>query len=243
MSELAEKIGATLDQLGQQFETIAHNLSNVNTVGYKRRINSFTQALAEQGVPMADNGYDIDMSTVYDLSQGSVTQSGRPLDVALEGKGFFVIETPDGPLYTRGGGFQLNSDNQIVDLSGRPLAGSNGPISIPPQTTSAGISISGNGAVKADGITVDNFELVNFSEDNVKKLVSIGENCFQAPPDVKPEAPEGLVVKQFCREASNVQLMEEMVSMMMVSRLYQANTKALSAAKDKGGSLMSVAMG
>ncbi|HEX41127.1 MAG TPA: flagellar hook-basal body protein [Phycisphaerales bacterium] len=243
MSELSDRIGATLEHLGIQFEAIAHNLANAGTVGYKRRISSFTQALAEAGVPMPDAGYDIDATTVYDFSQGPLMESGRPLDAALEGKGFFVIETPDGPLYTRSGAFGLNSDNQIVDLSGRPVAGSRGPISVPAQTAMSAIRITADGAVQADGITIDNFKLVAFKAEDEKALVSVGEGCFRAPGGVRPETPTGLTVRQYCREASNVQLMEEMVNMLMVSRLYQANTRVLSATKDIGGSLMSVAMG
>jgi flagellar hook-basal body protein len=133
MSELTEQNSLTLNGLTREFNIIAHNLANVSTVGYKRRCNTFSQSLTAQGAETeAGTGDSADLYATFDFSQGSFTETGRSLDFALCGKGFFVIETPNGPLYTRNGMFRLNQNGQIADSAGRIVAGQAGPISIPP---------------------------------------------------------------------------------------------------------------
>ncbi len=243
MSELTEQIGSTLGDLRREFDTIAHNLANVNTVGYKRRYNTFTKALRAEGVstgePVDEDQY---VKPVFDFSQGTMTQTRRPLDIALASKGFFVIETPDGPLYTRNGMFHLDKDMQIVDTEGRIVAGESGPIVIPPTVSVLEIGVAKDGNVAAKGLPIGKFRLVDFPEDR-EKLVPVGRNCWKAPEDIKPEDAADVVVEQGFQESSNVQMVEELVDMMMVSKLYQANMQFVSVKRDAGKSLMTVAMG
>jgi len=178
----------------------------------------------------------------FDFSQGSFIETGRSLDFALCGKGFFVIETPNGPLYTRNGIFRLNQNGQIADSAGRIVAGQAGPISIPPDIGLSQISISTDGNISADGTLIGKFKLVDF-KDKEGELIAAGLNCFRAPKTIEPQQPENLIVKQGFQENSNVQLVEELVDMIMVTRLYEANMKFMSVGKDTSKSLMSVAMG
>ena len=244
MSEIAEQIGLELDELTQEFNIIAHNLANVNTTGYKRRCNTFSKSLLIAQAVGVETGSDerAVLNTIFDFSQGGLTQTGRSLDFALGGKGFFVIETPDGPLYTRNGVFSLNQNGQIVDSSSRIVAGENGPISIPPDVGVLQINVSSEGNISAGGTQIGKFKLVDF-KDNENKLIAVGANCFQAPEGIIPEPPENLIVKQDFQESSNVRMIEEMVDMVMVSRLYEAGMKFLSADVDTAKSLISVAMG
>jgi len=241
MAETIDQISASISQLEDEFNLIAHNLANVGTVGYKRRYNSFSQVLIDQGagaeLPPADGA----SLPVLDFSQGPITPTGRPLDIALGGKGFFAIETPEGPLYTRNGMFRLDGDMRIVDMSGRIVAGDSGPIVVPPNVGLSQVSISEDGNISAAGLPIGKFKIVDFGEDE-GQLVSVGACCFQAPENLKPKEAEGTVIKQGCQEASNVQMVEEMVDMVMVSRLYEANMQFLSVERDTAKSLTGVAM-
>lgn len=243
MSEIAAQISSTIDGLTREFNIIAHNLANVSTVGYRRRCNTFSKSLVTQGAgTKTETGGEADLYATFDFSQGSLIETGRSLDFALCGKGFFVIETPDGPLYTRNGMFRLDQNGQIVDSAGRIVAGDAGPISIPPDAGPSQISVSSDGSISATGVPAGKFRLVDF-KDKEGELIAAGLNCFQAPETAVPQLPENLIVKQGFQESSNVQLVEELVDMIMVSRLYEANMKFMSVGKDTSKSLMSVAMG
>ncbi len=243
MSDIIAQLGSTIDGLTQEFNIITHNLANVSTVGYKRRSNVFSKSLMTQGAgTKAESGDEADLYSTIDFTQGSFVETGRSLDFALGGKGFFVIETPEGPLYTRNGIFRLNQDRQIVDSMGRLVAGESGPISIPPDAGLDQISVSADGNITAAGASAGRFRLVDF-KDNESELVAVGFSCFQAPEGMEPEPPENLIVKQRGYEGSNVKLVEELVDMIMVSRLYEANMKFMAAGKDISESLMSVALG
>ncbi len=243
MSDISAQISSAINGLTREFDVIAHNLANVGTVGYKRRCNAFSKSLMTKGAgTRAVSGNESDLYSTIDFTQGSFVETGRSLDFALGGKGFFVIETPEGPLYTRNGVFRLDQNGQIVDSMGRTVAGESGPISIPSGTGSSQISVSSDGNISAAGAAVGKFKLVDF-KDNQSELLAVGFNCFQAPEGMEPEPPVNLIVKQHAHEGSNVQMVEELVDMVMVSRLYEANMKFIAAGKDVSESLMNLAMG
>lgn len=242
MSDTISNVCSTLGGLKQEFNTIAHNLANIETVGYKRTCNAFSRTLAAQGAgSQAEVGEGVNIESELDFTQGSIIETGQPLDFALGGKGFFVVETPAGALYTRNGMFRLNQNGQIVDTSGRIVAGESGPISIPPSVGLSQISVSSDGSISAGGAAVGKFKLVDFGE-NEKELRQAGSNCFEAPAEIKPEAATNVTVKQGFKESSNVQMMEELVDMMMVARLYEANMRFISAKGDASRSLIDLAM-
>ncbi|MCD4831061.1 MAG: flagellar hook basal-body protein [Anaerohalosphaeraceae bacterium] len=241
MSKIAAIIGNSTQALTREFNLITHNLANVSTAGYKRRCNAFTKAITGADA-VATEAKDDDLNTAYDFSQGEFNQTGRTLDFALAGNGFFVVETPDGPLYTRNGMFRLDADGKVVDSVGRTIAGKSGPISIPSSVSPSRITVSSDGSITADGVTIDKFELVDFPEDR-DKLTAAGMNCFQITGDIKSESSENLIVKQGFLESSNVKMVEELVDMITVSRMYEANMKFLSASKDTSKSLLNVALG
>ena len=241
MSEMRAQINSRLNGLTREFDIIAHNLANVSTVGYKRRCNAFSKSLFAQETGTEESG-EVNLNTAFDFSQGRVIQTGRSLDFALCGKGFFVIETPDGPLYTRNGMFHLDQNGQITDTSGRIVAGQVGAIAIPSNAGVSQINVSSDGSISAAGTAVGKFKLVDF-KDKQDELVAVGFNCFHAPKTVKPQTPENLIVKQGFQESSNVQMVKELVEMIMVTRLYEANMKCMSVDKDTSKSLLSVAMG
>lgn len=227
----------------QEFNIITHNLANVSTPGYKRRCNAFSKSLmAQEAGVKTDSPGGVDLNSTLDFSQGSVIETGRSLDFALYGKGFFVIETPDGPLYTRSGMFQMNQNGQIVDSEGRTVAGEAGPITIPTDVGLSQLSVSSDGSISAGDTAIGKFKLVDF-EDNENKLVPAGTSRFRMPDeDIAPVAAENTVVKQGYQEVSNVKMVDELVDMIMVARLYEANMKFVEAKKKVSSSIISVAM-
>jgi len=238
------QLTTSIDALTRELEIITHNLANSSTAGFKRRCNAFTKALdTQQGSPDTYTPGQIDLETSLDFSQGGFTRTGNPLDFAIMGKGFFVVETPVGPLYTRNGSFQINNNGQLVDSTGRTVSGEAGPITVP---TSVGISqlgVAADGTITANGVNIGKFQIMDF-EENENKLIPAGTNCFvMSDTEVRPTPAENIAVKQGFQEASNVQLVDELVDMIMVSRLYEANMKYLSAQKENSSSIMNVAMG
>jgi flagellar basal-body rod protein FlgF len=244
MAEIISQVSSSIDALMQEYEIITHNLANVSTAGFKRRCNAFSKALEEQGSP--DQAYTpgtVELNSALDFSQGNLIETGRKLDFALMGKGFFVIETPDGPFYTRNGIFSTNQNGQLVDMDGRTVAGESGPVTIPDNVPVSELFVTNDGTINAQGTTIGKFRLVDFG-DNQDKLASVGNHCYMMTEEgIEPTAVQNIVVKQGFQEASNVQIIEELVDMIMVSRLYEANMEFLNASKQAANSLMSVAMG
>ena len=139
--------------------------------------------------------------------------------------------------------FRTNENGQIVDSGGRIVSGEAGPITIPSGVGLSQLNVSSDGSISAGGTAIGKFRFVDF-QDNEDKLVPVGESCFQMPDeDVSPVAAENIVVKQGYQESSNVKMVDELVDMIMVSRLYEANMKLLSAQKEASSSIMGVAMG
>jgi flagellar basal body rod protein FlgG len=244
MADTIAQISSSVDALMQEFDVIAHNLANVSTAGYKRKCNAFSNSLSEQQTAAGtEPASSVALNTALDFSQGSLVETGQPLDFALYGRGFFVIETPQGPLYTRNGVFHTNQNGQIVDCQGRIVSGEAGPITVPANVGLSQLNVSADGKISAGNADIGKFRIVDFKDDE-SKLVSVGQNCYRMPDvDVKPVPAEHIVVKAGYQEASNVKIIDELVDMIMVSRLYEANMKLVAAQKEASNSAMSVAMG
>ncbi len=243
MSDITTQVASSINALEKEFGVITHNLANVSTVGYKRRYGAFSKMLDQQTADKAEPSSEIQFKSNFDFSQGNLIQTGRNLDLALSGKGFFVIETPDGPLYTRNGAFSTNKNGQLVDNQQRIVAGQMGPITIPPNADISQLNVGNDGSISIGTAPLDKFKLVAFKEGE-DDLVPVGDSCFRMTNESnKPIEAENIVVKQGYQEGSNVKMIEELVNMIMVTRLYEANMKFMSAKGDTTNSLMGVAMG
>ncbi len=244
-TDITTQIKTSFASLDTEFQAVAHNIANANTAGYKRIVTSFAKELAaQQGVTFGQDTSQAELDLSIDFSQGaSLTQTGRKLDMALYGKGFFVIETENGQAYTRNGMFELNQNGQIVDSAGNVVSGENGPITVTGGDASISqITVSNDGTVSIGARKLGKFKIVDFPENEAKVLPS-GNGYFRVPDDIKATAVDKIVVKQGYLESSNVKIVDELVKMIMVSRLYEANVKLLSAKKDGSRSLMNLAMG
>jgi flagellar basal-body rod protein FlgF len=251
MAAIAPQVSAKSQSLIQDFEIIAHNMANVSTPGYKRRVNGFAAQLeAQMGQAMGTPTAEIVVHKGIDFSPGPLEQTGRALDFAISGKGFFVIETPDGLKYTRNGGFTTNELGELVPTQakeGEVVAGKDvSPIVIPPEASLQDLHVSSTGVISYhDGeslVPLGALRIEEFAEFE-DQLQSVGESYFVAPSGLSGTTMDDAVVAHKTREASNVKMMEELVGMITVSRLYEANMKFLAARKDLGASLMNVAMG
>jgi len=237
------ELGTSVNSLTKQYSVIAHNLANINTAGYKRTVNSFSRELMArlwdvQDVSVPEGRIKID--SALDFSQGSLLKTDRSLDAAINGKGFFVVETPDGPLYTRNGMFQVNLQGQLVDQEGRIVSGTEGPIIIPSGVSVQEINIGEDGNINTAAGSLGRLKVVDFEEDE-DKLFSVGKNCFGAPQGVQPAVAEKALIRQGYQENSNVNRMEELVDMMTVSRLYETNMKLLVRRHENAKAIIGVA--
>jgi flagellar basal-body rod protein FlgG len=230
--------------------TIANNIANVNTTGFKKSKVEFqdlfyqaarsagTEAGAGNVVPTGielGNGSQV-VSTAKVFTQGQLTQTGEKLDIAIEGEGFFEVERPDGTsAYTRDGSFKIGPDGRVMTSDGLPALGGFQPV--PVGTTSIGISTSGDVTLlSADGAQTFTVQLVRFA--NAAGLQSLGGNLFaETPASGTPEAGTpgesgfgGL--RQGYLEASNVDVVSEMVAMILAQRAYEINSKSIQTADD-----------
>lgn len=240
MPRALEATPSTLEALADQYHSIAHNLANVSTTAYKRRLSVFSRALLEQMQTGEAGTGEVSEQTFIDFTQGVLAQTDRPLDLAIDGEAFFELETPDGPLYTRNGTFRTNQEGQLVDFSGRTVAGTSGPIMIPTGVALEQVQVSHDGTISAAGQGIGRLKLMSFQD--ATQLEPIGGSCFRAPTDVTPEADQTAAVHQGYREASNVSIVEELVELIMVTRLYEANITAMLTQDERIKTILQVAM-
>ena len=219
---------SALDAAATNQELVAENLAHANTPGYRRHGLVFEavqqnasddQALRGErlGGTRAASGY-----TTFDA--GPVQYTGNPLDLALSGSAFFVLDGPNGPVYTRNGSFQMNAQGQLQSQAGLPVRSQGGPITIPPNT--ARIDVTKDGTILANDVEVGKLQLADFSDPSA--LQRVGTTLFEGPTGRQPD-PQSFRVEQGYREGSNVQIVNEMVSMLTGMRFYEAAEKALQA--------------
>ncbi|MFO8012997.1 MAG: flagellar hook basal-body protein [Phycisphaerae bacterium] len=242
---MSENTIAALSGLAEEYHAIAHNLANANTTGYKRLIGTYTGPGASAGTAgeaaaAGDTGPVPQASMGIDFSQGRIVHTGRRLDAALSGKGFFVIETDQGERYSRNGAFRADAQGQLVDGSGRTVAGEGGPIIIPGSVSPTEIAIDADGRLLAGGTAIGQLRIVEFEDASV--LTPEGAGAFVAPDGARPAPAENTTVQQGFQEASNVDAVTELVGLIKVTRLYQANIHTMASGKDRTKDLLRVAM-
>ena len=240
------KTGMTAQQT--QLDVISHNLANVSTTGFKRNFAVFQDLMYQNHRQVgAQNDEQNQLPTGLHLglgvrtvatsrtfTQGSLQQSNNSLDVAINGNGFFEVNLPDGTIgYTRDGSFQLDAQGRMVTSSGLPVA--NG-ITVPPNAIK--VSISADGIVSATlpgnpaPQQLGNIAMSSFV--NPAGLEPVGQNMYKesaasGQPQQGQPGTNGLgFIKQGFLEASNVNVVEELVTMIQTQRAYEMNSKAIS---------------
>jgi len=222
-------------------DVYAANLANVSTAGYRRtRISqaSFPPELAaSQNFPDASGALSGGLAVSaagLDLTPGPIAQTGNDFDLAIVGQGFFCVRTPAGVSFTRNGQFQLDATSTLVNRSGYPLLGGNGPIRI----ASGNMTVDEHGQVRDGTQVVDALRVVDFADPaGLTKqagalLIGTGQ---RAATDYK--------IIQGAVEGANVQPISELQKMMNGLRLYEANVRALQAQDNSIATLLREAAG
>ena len=220
----------------RKLELVANNLANALTAGFKASKPVYNGSTIE-GEVEADQLQQTYVNIPYTyvhFSDGPVLATGSTLDLAIQGKGFFVVSTPKGDIYTRDGQFTLNSDKKLVTMDGNTVVGqSGGEITLDGKK----IEIGADGSIFVDGAMVDKLKIVDFTDK--KSLKSFGSSLFvNDDPENTETTAEGFSIKQGYYEASNVDTVKEMVDMISAMRAYEAYTKADQAVDDSLGKLI-----
>jgi flagellar basal-body rod protein FlgF/flagellar basal-body rod protein FlgG len=215
--------------LQQELDVISNNLANLNTTGFKSDTSMFEEYLMPtaraNNFRPADSRLSFvrDRGTLIDFSPGAIQQTGNPLDVALKGAGYLVVQTPDGERYTRNGSLQINAAGELVTSQGYQVLGDQGPITF--QAGDNSIAINAQGQVSVRSGTVSNISIirgklrvVNFPQQ--QRLQKEGDGLFTAPDDMPAAAMDSPNVVQGAVETSNVQSIVQMTRMIDVSRSY-----------------------
>ncbi|MCX6950492.1 MAG: flagellar basal-body rod protein FlgG [Opitutae bacterium] len=225
--------------------TIANNLANVNTPGFKRSKIEFQDLLYQKprasgsdsgGGNLVPTGIEVGngsrvAATSKVFTQGQLTQTGEKFDVAIQGDGFFEVQRADGTIgYTRDGSFKLNAQGQMVNVDGLPLIGGFQPI--PAGASSVNIAQNGEVTVQSASGT-QSFRLTMTRFANPSGLRSLGGNLYEetaasgTPESGSPsEAGFGSIIQGYT-EASNVNIVEEMVNLIVAQRAYEINSKSI----------------
>ncbi|MBM7622907.1 flagellar basal-body rod protein FlgF [Sporohalobacter salinus] len=207
---------------------ITNNLSNSNTPGYKKdqTVNkSFSEMLLnrmpdQEAIGKAGLGAKVDQ-TVTDFSAGSVHRTDNSLDWAIEGEGFFAVQTPKGVRYTRSGNFTLSQDGQVVTQNGNPVLGQGGSL----QVVGEQVNVDNQNNLVVDGQVVDQVRVVTFSDNN--GLVKEGDDLYRATPDVGNQFMATGTINQGYLESSNVNVVESMTNMIEATRHYETNQRVI----------------
>jgi flagellar basal-body rod protein FlgF len=208
--------------LRRELDVVANNIANLNTTGFKADGNIFAEhvmptARATQFAgPDQNLSFVVDRTTWHNLGQGSIQHTGNPLDVAVDGDAFLVVQTARGERYTRNGAFQISAAGELVTSEGDRVLGDGGPIQFQPQDRDIVIGRDGSIAVP-DGVR-GKLRLVAFA--NRAALKKDGSSTFLAPAGVQPEATTASTVAQGAIEQSNVRGVLEVTRMIEVTRSY-----------------------
>jgi len=203
---------------------VANNIANMNTTGFKGEKMMFIEHLVKSAGGGRISGDQLafvrDIATVRDLSEGPLERTGNPLDVALRGDGYFVVETKDGDRYSRSGRFHLDEGGQLVTDRGDPVLSDGGqPFFF--STEDKDISISRDGTVATENGELGRIRVVEF--ENQQKLRATAGGLYETgeqPQDVdSPDIVQGML------EGSNVEPIIELTRMIEVSRSYDAAKK------------------
>ena len=213
--------------LERQLDVVSNNIANVNTSGFKADASLFEEYLMsgahEDNFVGSDRRVSFvqDRGTFRDFSQGAADQTKNPLDIAIDGGGFLVVQTAAGERYTRDGGLSINNQGQLVTASGQPVLGNSGPIVFQPTDHDIAIAADGNISVQEGVNHTDSvrgkLRLVSFAD--AQRLLKEGSNLYSAgtaaaQPDTASRVRQGFI------EKSNVNSVAEMSRMIEVTRTY-----------------------
>jgi flagellar basal-body rod protein FlgF len=209
--------------LRRQMDVVANNLANMSTHGYKSGQMMFVEHLTKSkggdSLLTPKLAYVRDIATMTDVKPGPVETTGNPLDIAIQGEGYFVVQTPEGERFTRNGRLQLDNTGQLVNQLGQAIMADGGaPLIFAPEDTE--IVISSDGTVSTNNGELGKLRIVNFDNDQVLERTSGAQ--FTTTEDNPAQDVESPSVLQGAVEGSNVEPILEMANMIQVHRAYDS---------------------
>lgn len=228
MDQIAVIAAAGLRSRAEALDMLSNNLANANTGGYKRDREFYSLFQGDEVAGARDATaprLPVIQQRWTDFMQGEIQPTSNPLDVALNGAGFFAVNGPSGPLYTRNGAFKLSAAGTLTTIDGYPVRGAGGQTI--QASSQAPIEISLTGAIQQSGQILGEFEIVDFANPAV--LNKAGRNYFRVTdPAQKPMIVTGTAVEQGRMESSNVVPAEAAVRLIELMRQYEMLQKAVS---------------
>jgi len=226
----------------KKLDIISNNLANAMTAGFKASRPVFEMISTAQDASgkqeLLKNSY-VNLSDTYiDFSDASIVESGAPLDCAIIGNGFFSVMTKQGLQYTRNGQFMLDKGGRLVTMSGDPVMGKSGEISIN-VTDGKDIRIENDGSIFLGKDVIDTVKVVEFKDIN--NLKPVGKGNFVNNGDDPGETPKVFAIRQGSYETSNVNVVLEMVDMIATIRAFECYTKIDQMFSDINGKLNDLA--
>lgn len=231
----------------KRLEVLSNNLANVNTVGFKQEKNCFQAVyLSESMKSTKTNDLDSNASQApsfwmqlkaqTDFSSGPLKTTGNNFDLAVSGRGFFTVQTPNGVQYTRRGDFTINHQGTLITQEGWPVLGEGGEIAAESKADTSDVdgykfSVNENGEVSVDGKRVDKLRIVDFSK--LSSLEKVGHSFFRplAPNSTETDAQDFQISQGFV-ELSNVDAVKMMTELIEVLRGYEAYQKVIRSIDD-----------
>jgi len=208
-------------------EATANNLANANTVGYKADQAVFQEHLISAmyaGRAQREMRYNGVAAVATDMRAGPLAVTNKPLDVTIDGEGFFAVRTPRGERYTRAGAFQLGPEGDVVTAQGYPVLDSSGnPLTVQPDAKR--LSIGDDGTLSADDTEVGQLKVVKFRE--LSGLEKEGEQLFRATPRSGPAEVTAAVVQAGALEMPNVSIVKGMTDLVSATRAFEALQRAV----------------
>lgn len=214
--------------LRREMDVIANNMANMNTSGFRSAEVLFEEHLMRGAEATAnkradrDLSYVMDRGTLHNFEPGALIPTDNPLDLAIDGEGWFVVQTPQGERYTRNGSFQLTSTGHLVTSEGYRVLGDGGPLIFNDEDRT--ISVAGDGTVSTEAGEKGRVRVVRFADQT--SLKAEGNSVFRAD-DVQPEILDQPRVLQGMIEKSNVKPLLEMSRMIEVTRAYASMTSMI----------------
>lgn len=226
--------------IGQEkkLAVIANNLANAQTAGFKAMKLIFEALESDAVVPNESlpTTFVAVFDSFTDFAHAASVETGNRTDVAIQGDGFFAVNTPEGIRYTRNGQFTLDSEKRLVTSDGFPVMGEGGGLNL----DGSEIMIESDGSVFVDRVVAGKLKIVDFKDK--RSLQPVGRGFFvNTDPANGETAPERYVVRQGAYEASNVEVVKEMVEMMAALRAYESYSKVIQSVNDMYGKLIDVA--
>ncbi|MCA9087496.1 MAG: flagellar hook-basal body protein [Planctomycetaceae bacterium] len=215
----------SMDAAQRQHEIVSRNLAYGEMPGFRRLI-PYAPNNPEGGAGGASNGFSGPKNTeeAIDFTPGPMQQTGEPLDFAINGKGLFTIEGPDGPLYTRNGVFQLNHEGTLVTSEGLPVLGEGGPIQFPPNADLRTLQVGRDGQLSIGKNEIGRLQVISVEDEQKFKMV--GTTLMSLEEDVEVQPATGDVIHK-AHEGSNVHPVHELVTMIATMRQHEAAQRAM----------------